>query len=104
MPPIVVTSGTAKMAMQDMVEGGLDILYYGPIQIGTPPQELTVDVDTGSADLWLPVNCATCSNKQFDEKASASFQDKGTKFEIAYVGLLEPVFLPAKGMWHAEFH
>ncbi|KAF9484443.1 acid protease [Pholiota conissans] len=83
-PPIIVTSGTAKMAMQDMVNEGLDVLYYGPIQIGTPPQELTVDVDTGSADLWVPVDCATCSNKQFNKKSSTSYKDKGTKFDVSY--------------------
>lgn len=43
----------AQMALTDYRSGNLDVLYYGPIQMGSGQQRLTFDVDTGSADLWV---------------------------------------------------
>lgn len=35
--------------------------YVTTVQVGTPPQQLTLQVDTGSSDLWLPsVTAPTC--------------------------------------------
>ncbi|KAI9442642.1 aspartic peptidase domain-containing protein [Lactarius indigo] len=43
--------------LQDYVAGALDLLYYGPISIGTPPQVLTVDT------------CQACHSHQFSPAA-----------------------------------
>jgi hypothetical protein len=80
------TSGTGQWPLLDEVSGALDILYYGPALFGTPPQTLTVDVDTGSADLWVPANCGNCHGHQFDAAHSSTFRPSNQDFSITYVG------------------
>lgn len=71
--------------LTDLISGNLDILYYGPVALGTPSQTLTVDIDTGSSDLWLPANCPGCANSQFFPERSSTYSTKGDKFAITYV-------------------
>jgi hypothetical protein len=71
--------------LKDYVVGNLDLLYYGDVAIGTPSQKLTVDIDTGSADLWIPVNCSECSNKQFEDVKSSSRKNMDEGFSVVYV-------------------
>ena len=80
------STGTGQWPLVDEVSGVLDILYYGPTRFGTPPQTLTVDVDTGSADLWVPANCGNCHGHQFDAAHSSTFRPSNQDFSITYVG------------------
>ncbi|KII92250.1 hypothetical protein PLICRDRAFT_154633 [Plicaturopsis crispa FD-325 SS-3] len=83
--PVLKTNTTsAVLPMQDDISGNTDLLYYGPISIGTPAQVMTVDVDTGSADLWVPVGCMKCDNNQFSAKNSTTYRNTGSKFGITY--------------------
>lgn len=77
---------TGQLPLQDEVSGALDILYYGPAHFGTPSQTLTVDVDTGSADLWVPAKCGNCHGHQFDAGHSSTFRPTNQDFSVTYVG------------------
>ncbi|GJE94438.1 aspartic protease [Phanerochaete sordida] len=72
------------MPLKDDVAGGMDVAYYGALKFGTPGQELTVSVDTGSADLWVPVACPGCSHDQFDAGASSTYHNTGRRVSVTY--------------------
>lgn len=76
------------MALKDDIQGGMDVSYYGPLQFGTPGQELTVSIDTGSADLWIPTTCPSCSATQFTSATSSTFRDLKKKVSLVYVSLV----------------
>ncbi|XGW09680.1 hypothetical protein V3C99_011730 [Haemonchus contortus] len=67
-----------------------NVVYYGNIYIGTPPQQFLVQFDTGSANLWVP--CMGCDphqescikHRKFDYHLSTTCNTTKEPFEIQY--------------------
>src|SRR5437764_913181 len=55
-------------------------LWYAEIEVGSPANTFTVDIDTGSSDLFLPgVQCgSSCDgHKRYDPAQSSTSKDLG---------------------------
>ena len=73
-------------------QGGLE--YWVNITIGTPPQSLSVQLDTGSSDLWIPSNAAPicadqdgvsgCTNGAFQPSDSSTYKLLAHDFNMSY--------------------
>lgn len=88
-------SGTVQSSLGNAVQAGL---YFANITVGTPAQNLQVQIDTGSSDVWVPSSTASicvqgatstsngCAGGSFDKSSSSTFQDvEPSGFNISYV-------------------
>lgn len=76
---------TGNEPLNDYIVSGIDDLYYGNINIGTPKQTITVDFDTGSADLWLPsILSVDPGSTTYNQLASTTYKQGLAPFEITY--------------------
>ncbi|GAN01471.1 gastricsin-like [Mucor ambiguus] len=75
------TSSKYALYNQDHVE------YLTKVNIGTPPQEFLVTVDTGSADLWVPSSLCPkdeCPYSKFQDNTSSTYESMDLAFSIQY--------------------
>lgn len=63
-----------------------DIGYLATVQMGTPPQNYLILMDSGSADLWVASeDCTDCGQHQtLGTQSSSSFTDSGNAFAVTY--------------------
>ena len=68
-----------------------DSEYYGPIAMGTPPQEFLTIFDTGSSNLWVPSSTCdktkypSCANHSlYDHTKSSTYSPNGKAFTLPY--------------------
>ncbi|EKM78686.1 hypothetical protein AGABI1DRAFT_114293 [Agaricus bisporus var. burnettii JB137-S8] len=70
---------------------GRDVGYLATVQMGTPPRDFSILMDSGSADFWVGAeNCQSedggdCGNHQFlGPQSSSSFTDTKQPFSVTY--------------------
>lgn len=63
-----------------------DIGYLATVQMGTPPQNYLILMDSGSADLWVASeDCTDCGQHQtLGTQSSSTFTDTGSPFSVTY--------------------
>ncbi|KAH8816399.1 aspartic peptidase domain-containing protein [Xylogone sp. PMI_703] len=89
--PLVRRADTVQATLQNAEQAGL---YAANISVGTPAQNLIVQLDTGSSDLWVPASTASictntrqggCPGGSFDSSASSTFKIVArNEFNISY--------------------
>ncbi|KAJ8077159.1 hypothetical protein PM082_001587 [Marasmius tenuissimus] len=74
------------LPLVDEIQEGIDLLYYGDVGLGTPAQVFGMDIDTGSADLWVPCGCDRCWSKQYEPHKSSTYRRRknASPFDVTY--------------------
>ncbi|KAG7422163.1 Elongation factor G [Fusarium oxysporum f. sp. rapae] len=82
-----------EVISNDRSEGG----YFTEVTIGNPPQNITLQLDTGSSDVWVPWNCADICEDDKNGKSGCplgSFDpDKSKTFKHVAPGMFGITFV-----------
>ncbi|KAG2747390.1 acid protease [Suillus brevipes Sb2] len=77
---------SATDPLTDETQKIIHVPFYGSLEFGKKSQQLPVAFDTGSADLWVPVDCGDCANLQYNTAASPTYKNTGNAFNLNYEG------------------
>ncbi|KAL7938353.1 aspartic peptidase domain-containing protein [Trichoderma chlorosporum] len=75
-----------KRSAIDAVLENMDFFYAIEIGLGTPPQNVTVLVDTGSSELWVNPDCSTAPSQQQAQQCQSLGQYNPNKSKTPPVG------------------
>ncbi|KAK4239590.1 putative aspartic-type endopeptidase [Achaetomium macrosporum] len=84
---------SSKRGVQLQLANRSDVAYYAQLSIGTPPQPVFVQLDTGSFELWVNPDCTAVSGAdavfceragQYDTTKSSTATSLGTTRTLRY--------------------
>ncbi|KAK3905466.1 putative aspartic-type endopeptidase [Staphylotrichum tortipilum] len=84
---------SSKRGVQLQLANRSDVAYYAQLSIGTPPQPVFVQLDTGSFELWVNPDCTTVSGAdalfcervgQYETTRSSTAASLGTSRTLRY--------------------
>ncbi|KAF9266935.1 acid protease [Marasmius fiardii PR-910] len=78
----------AILKMEYVGTGAYDQTYVVPLKIGSSQQTVSLQVDTGSADIWIASSlCSSCDpdSKKYDPNSSQTSQSSNVPFNITYL-------------------